>query len=132
MENRMTIEELQKILLEEQQARREAQHRVDEAERQRQREQQARRAAQHRADKAEHRADEAEQQTRHTTLAEYIEGCHELVFTKITVETDRNLTTTGSRTNPQGKLCPRRLSTWLDFLEEQKTTFGTLYSTFPT
>jgi hypothetical protein len=38
------------------------------------------------------RAEEAEQQTRQTTLSEYLEACHELVFTKFVVETDKSLT----------------------------------------
>ncbi|KAI1302514.1 hypothetical protein F5Y03DRAFT_407847 [Xylaria venustula] len=81
---------------------------------------------------AQQRAEEAEQQTRNTTLAEYVEACHELVFTKFAVETDKSLTSQGSTTNPRHKLCPTRLLPWPDFLEEQKTIFGTLYATFPT
>ncbi|KAJ2891106.1 uncharacterized protein MKZ38_000915 [Zalerion maritima] len=95
-----------------------SQQRAEEAEQQRQREQQ--------------RAEKAEQQTRRTTLAEYIEACPELVFTKFAAETNKSLTSQGSITTPRHKLCPARLLPWSDFLEQQKTTFGTLYSTFPT
>ena len=45
-----------------------------------------------RAEEEKARAEEgkarAEEETRETTLLEYIEACHNLVFTKFTVETD--------------------------------------------
>ncbi|KAI1499333.1 hypothetical protein F5X99DRAFT_430823 [Biscogniauxia marginata] len=75
--------------------------------------------------------EEAEQQTRCTTLVEYIQYCHDLLFTRFAVETNKSLTSKGSVTNPQNKLCPTHLVPWVDFLDQQKTTFGILHSTFP-
>ncbi|KAK3338662.1 hypothetical protein B0T25DRAFT_561127 [Lasiosphaeria hispida] len=80
---------------------------------------------------AEKRAQEAEAQLRATTLTEYITACHNLIFTKLEVETDRALTTTGRQTNPNNKLCPPRLEPWVDFIDKQKTAFGALHLAFP-
>ncbi|KND90494.1 hypothetical protein TOPH_04667 [Tolypocladium ophioglossoides CBS 100239] len=92
-----------------------------------------------RADKAEEerqdaqrRADKAEEQVLRTTLHEYIEACHHLVSSRLLVETNRNLTSKGSITNPHNKLCPTSLKPWSDFLELQKQALGTVFSLFPT
>ncbi|KAH9225575.1 hypothetical protein K456DRAFT_43783 [Colletotrichum gloeosporioides 23] len=77
------------------------------------------------------RADDAEQQNQPTSLDEYIAASHSLVYTKLTVETDRKLTYKGSVTNPRDKWCPTKLQPWSDFLEQQRVVFGTLCGTFP-
>ncbi|KAH7112736.1 hypothetical protein EDB81DRAFT_768295 [Dactylonectria macrodidyma] len=105
-----SVEELEKLL-------RQAEQRADKAERERQEERQ--------------RADQAEEQTRPTTLDEYIAACHDLVFSKFVVETDKKLTSKGSITNPRNKWCPTHLRPWSDFLEQQRVIFGALYDTFP-
>lgn len=97
---------------------RDAEDRAKEAERGRREEQQ--------------RAEEAEEQTRRTTLDEYIAACHELVFSELKVEKDKTLTSKGSITSPRNKLCPTSLKPWPDFLQQQRTTFGKLYTAFPT
>lgn len=79
--------------------------------------------AERRAKEERQRADNAEKETRPTTLDEYINACHDLVFTKFSVQTDKSLTSKGSITNPT------RLEPWVDFLEEQRITFGAVYST---
>ena len=94
----------------------EAQQRAEEAEQQRRLEQQ--------------RAEEAEQQTLSTTLSEYLEEYHNLVFTNFAVQTDKRLTSKGSMTDPRNKWCPARLSPWRKFLEEQRTTLVALVSAF--
>ncbi|KAF4582231.1 Protein kinase-like domain protein [Ophiocordyceps camponoti-floridani] len=88
-------------------------------------------------EEAERRAEEAETQsklaafqTQSTTLHEYMEACHFHISSRLTVETREHMTTTGF-TNPQGKWCPTRLSPWVDFLELQTLTLGTLYNNFP-
>ena len=117
MANPRTVEELEKLLSV-------AQQRAEEAERQRQKEHQ-------RAEEAEQQLQKAEQLTRRTTLARYIEACHKLVFMEFMVETNKSLTSKGPLTIPRDKRCPANLLPWSDFLEQQKTTLGTLYSTFP-
>ncbi|KAK5999157.1 Meiotic driver SPOK2-like protein [Cladobotryum mycophilum] len=96
------------------------------------------REAQRRAEEAEQlreqdrrRADEAEEQTRLTTLREYVEACHHLVFSHFHVERNKALTSKGSITNPQHKVCPTNLKPWPDFLEHQRQALGAVFSIFP-
>ncbi|KAK4247704.1 hypothetical protein C7999DRAFT_41034 [Corynascus novoguineensis] len=72
-----------------------------------------------------------QEETRKTTLFEYIEACHDLVFTKLTVETNKEITSKGSITSPAGRRCPSQLEPWVDFLEEQRVILGTVFSKFP-
>lgn len=51
--------------------------------------------AERRAEEERQRADNAEKETRPTTLDEYINACHELVFTEFSVQTDKSLTSKG-------------------------------------
>lgn len=81
--------------------------------------------------RAEEEKTRAEEETRETTLFEYIEACHDLIFANFTVETNKDITSKGSITNPGGRRCPYRLEPWEDFLEEQRVILGTLFSTFP-
>ncbi|KAH7118405.1 hypothetical protein EDB81DRAFT_848123 [Dactylonectria macrodidyma] len=116
-------------------AERERQEERQRAEREQQRaerEQQRAEREQQRAEREQQRAEEAEEQTRPTTLDEYISACHTSVFSKLTVETDPKLSSTGSITNPRHKWCPTNLRPWSDFLQQQRLTFGLLYETFPT
>ncbi|KAK8013541.1 hypothetical protein PG991_009134 [Apiospora marii] len=96
----------------------EADQRAEEAEQQRQLERQ--------------RAEEAEKLNRLTTLSEYLEACHGFVYAKFQVEPDKSLTSKGPTTNPQNKYCPTRLIPWSDFIDQQRTVFGDLYSLYPT
>ncbi|RSL44302.1 hypothetical protein CEP53_011301 [Fusarium sp. AF-6] len=41
------------------------------------------------------------------------------------------LTSKGPLTNPRDKWCPKNLLPWSDFFDQQRTTFGTLYDSFP-
>ncbi|KAH9903862.1 hypothetical protein F4778DRAFT_102607 [Xylariomycetidae sp. FL2044] len=122
---------LEKKLREAEEGRREEQRRAEEAE-------EGRREEQRRAEEAEEgrreeqRAEEQKEQMRPTTLDEYITACHDLVFSKFRVEQDKALTSNGPVANPQNKLCPTHLEPWTDFLEQQRTTFGKLYASFPT
>ncbi|KAJ4308780.1 hypothetical protein N0V84_011896 [Fusarium piperis] len=147
-----SVEELERLLRQAEREREEARQRADDAERARQEEQhraereqqraddaeRARQEARQRADEAERarqearqRAEQAEEQTRPTTLDEYIAACHHLVFSKLAVETDKKLTTRGPITNPRNKWCPTHLKPWSDFLQQQRLIFGALYDTFP-
>ncbi|KAJ9413473.1 hypothetical protein QL093DRAFT_2475958 [Fusarium oxysporum] len=101
------------------------QQRAEEAERERQEERQ-------RAEREQQRAEASEEQTRLTTLDEYMAACHASVFSRFAIETDPKLTSRGSITNPRDKWCPKNLRPWPDFLNQQKLTFGTLYGSFPT
>ncbi|CVL09139.1 uncharacterized protein FMAN_15421 [Fusarium mangiferae] len=131
-------EERQRAEREQQRAERE-QQRAEEAERERQeerqraeREQQRAEQEQQRAEREQQRAEASEEQTRLTTLDEYIVACHTSVFSRFAIESDPNLTSKGSITNPRDKWCPKNLRPWPDFLDQQKLIFGTLYDSFPT
>ncbi|KAJ4307972.1 hypothetical protein N0V84_012377 [Fusarium piperis] len=134
-----TVEELEQLLREAEQRAEEAEkNRQDErrrADEERQRADEERRRAdeeQRRADEEQRRADEAEEQTRPTSLSEYVAACHSLVFSRLNVETNPDLSSRGSVTNPRNKLCPTNLRPWADFLELQRFTFGALLASFPT
>ncbi|KEY74535.1 hypothetical protein S7711_10103, partial [Stachybotrys chartarum IBT 7711] len=133
-----SAEELEKLL-------RQLEQRAEEAERERQQERQRAEREQQRAEEAERerqqerqraereqqRADASEEQTRPTTIDEYIAACHDLVFSQFRVEADQKLTSKGSITNPRNKWLPTNLTPWSDFLEQQRFVFGALYNTFP-
>ncbi|KAJ6437107.1 glycoside hydrolase family 5 protein [Purpureocillium lavendulum] len=107
----------------EQEQRRERQQR-EAAEQEQRRERQQREAA-------ERQREAAEQQTQPTTLDEYLDACHQHVFTKLQVEQNPGLVSKGSITNPQSKWCPTSLQPWPEFLEQQRRIFGLLLDTFP-
>ncbi|KAH7118371.1 hypothetical protein EDB81DRAFT_848105 [Dactylonectria macrodidyma] len=112
--------------------RQEERQRAEEAERERQKERQRAEEERRRAEEERRRAEASEEQTRLTTLDEYIAACHTSVFSRFAIETDPNLTSRGSITNPRDKWCPKNLRPWPDFLDQQKLIFGTLYDSFPT
>ncbi|KAK2675190.1 hypothetical protein RAB80_002234 [Fusarium oxysporum f. sp. vasinfectum] len=132
-------EEAERERQEERQRAEREQQRAEEAERERQEERKRAEREQQRAEEAERerqeerkRAEASEEQTRLTTLDEYIAACHASVFSRFAIETDPKLTSRGSITNPRDKWCPKNLRPWPDFLDQQKLTFGTLYDSFPT
>lgn len=110
MAHQRSVEELEKLLREERQR----------TERERQR-----------AEREQQRADALEEQTRPTTLDEYIAACHASIFSKFAIEANTKLTSRGPITNPRDKWCPQNLKPWLGFLDQQRQTFGALYHTFP-
>ncbi|KAI0448035.1 hypothetical protein F4803DRAFT_496253 [Xylaria telfairii] len=129
-EEQQRAEDAERGRLEERERAEREQQRADDAER-------SRREEQKRADDAERsrreeqkRADESEEHWRPTSLDEYIAACHELVFSQFKVETNKALTSRGPITNPRNKYCPTSLKPWPDFLQEQSTTFGELYTTY--
>ncbi|TWU70742.1 hypothetical protein ED733_001975 [Metarhizium rileyi] len=109
----------------------EAEKRLEQAEKGQQKERQRAEEERRRAEEERRRADIAEEQTRLTTFDEYIAACHSLLYSRLVVETDPNLTSKGSITNPRGKWCPQSLRPWPNFLELQRTVFGSIYDTFP-
>ncbi|KAK2134255.1 hypothetical protein NOF04DRAFT_1367413 [Fusarium oxysporum II5] len=72
------------------------QQRAEEAKRERQEERQ-------RAEREQQRAEASEEQTRLTTLNEYMAACHASVFSRFIIETDLKLTSRGSITNLHNK-----------------------------
>ncbi|KHO01365.1 uncharacterized protein MAM_00366 [Metarhizium album ARSEF 1941] len=72
-----------------------------------------------------------EQQTRSTTLMEYLEFCHEKVFSQFKVQQNPALSSRGGTTNPKGKLCPDKLVQWDDFLTQQVAHLQEVFSCSP-
>ena len=105
--------------------------RAEEAEAQRQQERQRAEEAEAQRQQERQRAEEAEDQARPTTLPEYIDACHEFLFSNIGVQPDKSLTSKGSIPDPKDKWCPQRLAPWPDFLHHQKETLGKLYDHYP-
>ncbi|KAK2052519.1 hypothetical protein LY76DRAFT_630015 [Colletotrichum caudatum] len=68
-----------------------------------------------------HRREEAEGRT----LQKYLESCHSLSLA-IQVVTDRTLTTQGDTTNPTGRIFPRRIIPWDDFVTRQEEIWDQL------
>jgi len=101
------------------------------AEEEKQRAEEEKQRAEEEKQRAEEEKQRAEEETRGTTLSEYIEACHDLVFTKFMVEPNKKITSKGPITSPAGRRCPSRLEPWVDFLEEQRVILGTLFSKFP-
>ncbi|KAJ2971484.1 hypothetical protein NUW58_g9405 [Xylaria curta] len=122
LEERQRAEDAERGRLEEKQRAEREQQRAE-------REQQRAEREQQRAEREQQRADESEEHRRPTSLDEYIAACHELVFSKLKVETNKALTSRGPITNPRNKYCPTSLKPWSDFLQEQSATFGELYAT---
>lgn len=103
---------------------RDAENRAREAERRRREEERRRR-------EEEQRADRAEAQLLPTTLDEYIEACHNLIYTNLKVEPDPEKRTTGSIPPPYAKFFPRRLRPWTDFHKKQCEILSKVYLHFP-
>ena len=79
----------------------------------------------------EQRLAAATEETRKTTLPEYLNLCHDYLSESITIQTNKSLSTTGDPSNAKGKIRPDRLQPWKDFIETQKRTLETLYSIYP-
>ncbi|KAI1474487.1 hypothetical protein F4774DRAFT_422364 [Daldinia eschscholtzii] len=82
-------------------------------------------------EEAERRAEKAEKAEQHATLAEYLDGCHSLLFSKFTIRTYPERTPGNSITNSCNKWCPTDLQPWEDFIPQQRHIFAILNKTFP-
>ncbi|TWU71093.1 hypothetical protein ED733_002868 [Metarhizium rileyi] len=88
-------------------------------------------ASEQRAQASEQRAQAFEQRAQLSTLSEYLNACHHLVFAELRVRQNPDLLSRASMTNPRSKRCPTTLRQWPDFLEEQRRIFGLLLEIFP-
>ncbi|KAJ8121785.1 hypothetical protein ONZ43_g1850 [Nemania bipapillata] len=86
---------------------------------------------------AEKRIERAETDTqlmrrnlRPTNLDEYIEVCHNLLYTKLKVEPNLEKTTSIPIPLPYTKLFPRRLMPWTDFYDQQSEMVSIIYQHF--
>lgn len=82
-------------------------------------------------EKVEQELHKAREDTRNTTLHEYLSLCHEHLSKSITIQTDKSLSTQGDPSNAKGKLRPDFLKPWKQFLDTQKQTLESLYAVYP-
>ena len=92
---------------------------------------QAREAAEQREQSEKEKRHKAEEETRNTTLSDYLSLCHEHLSESISVQKDKSLSTQGDPSNAKGKLRPDRLEPWKEFIDMQKETLESLYSLYP-
>ncbi|KJZ69734.1 hypothetical protein HIM_10874 [Hirsutella minnesotensis 3608] len=122
------IENLRRRLREEQFRREEAESRALVDQRRREEEQRRREEAESRALVDQRRREAAEQlavASRPQTLQQYLETCHSLHLA-MQVITDRSSTTQGETTNPAGRIFPRRIIPWDDFVVRQEEIWDDL------
>ena len=105
----------------------EAEQRAEEARASREEADAYRAEAERRAQDERASREAAEQRLRNTTLVEYLQLCHQNLFLSMSVQPDKSLTAT----SPVGKIHPKRLRPWKDFLDQQKSTFERLYTAYP-
>jgi len=105
------IEDLRRLLREEQQLRETEQRRAQKAEEDKQ--------------KAEERAN-----TLNTTFEEYLKLCHNHLSKRLSIQTDKSRSTQGTVTSPKNKCYPNKLRQWEGFLEGQKSRFDEIYNYF--
>ena len=103
----------------------------EELQKERQRVEEELQRAEQREQKVEEELQKEREETRQTTLPEYLGLCHDFLSESITVQTDKSLTTQGDPSNAKGKFRPDRIQPWKDFINTQKETLGSLYSIYP-
>ena len=123
MSDQEEVEKLRKLLKEATQAR-------DEEKEKRQKAEDERQQALEQRQNVEELQKEREE-TRQTTLPEYLSLCHEHLSESITVQTDKSLSTQGDPSNAKGKVRPDRIQLWEEFINTQKGTLESLYSVYP-
>jgi hypothetical protein len=82
-------------------------------------------------EEAEAKNKRLEREREQTTLLEYLMACHDHMATKVVVETNKSLTTTGF-TNVDGKRCPASLEPWSNFLSHRNKVLRRLLKAYPT
>ncbi|KAG6247326.1 hypothetical protein E4U23_003989 [Claviceps purpurea] len=67
--------------------------------------------------------------TRLSTILEYVSSCHKIWSSPPTLE--ETFFTDGYKTEINGKLVPRKVAMWNDFLIQQRAIFDEIYNAFP-
>ncbi|KAK5651363.1 hypothetical protein OQA88_12596 [Cercophora sp. LCS_1] len=105
--------------------------RREEEQRRREEEQRRREEAERQALEERRLREEVQHEVRETTLVEYLESCHQHLFTTFDVQRDPTLATTGPASTPNGKVCPTYLRHWDAFPALQRDTLDRLFSLYP-
>ncbi|OCK78448.1 hypothetical protein K432DRAFT_427263 [Lepidopterella palustris CBS 459.81] len=101
------------LFLEERRRREEAERAQEEARR-------AQEEAERAQEEERRRRERAEEKTRKTTLPEFLDACHTHLYSGLTVQTDRTLSTHGDPANANNKMRPERIVAWEDFPAQQE------------
>ena len=86
--------------------------------------------AKQRGQQMEEELQQEREETRQTTLNEYLRLCHEYLSETISVQTNKALCTQGDPSNAKGKVRPDFLKPWEGFINTQKETLGSLYAVY--
>jgi len=78
---------------------------------------------------AEQEKQQAEQRNQKTTLDEFLQACHEHLHKPLRVETNKSWTTKGP-TKPGNRYYPKNIEKWGNFVEEQHRVFSTARNIF--
>ncbi|KAK1907866.1 hypothetical protein P3342_006196 [Pyrenophora teres f. teres] len=79
---------------------------------------------------AEQAQNKAEERTRKTTLPEFLDACHNHLYSGLTVQPDATLSTRGDPANANNKLRPEKLLLWEDFPAQQAAIWELMGSDF--
>ena len=95
-------------------------------------EQRLRETEQRRAQKAEEDKQKAEERanTLNTTFEEYLKLCHTHLSKSLSIQADKSRSTQGTVTSPKNKCYSNKLRQWEGFLEGQKSRFDEIYNHF--
>lgn len=119
MESLQEIQKLRRRLEEEQRLRERAERSQVQAEEQRERAERSQTQAEVQRERAERSQVQAEeqlrhqtQQTRNTTLPEFLDACHVHLFLSLTIQKDKDSSTKGDPANADHKLRPAKIREW--------------------
>lgn len=102
-----------------------AEERRKHAEEQQKRAEDERRQEEERRKQAEEEGRRDRERSRRTTLAEFMQNCHNLLSRPLKVET-LSRSTTGTIPLLKGKFCPTRLRPWTDCLAQQQAIYTSM------
>ncbi|KAF2752446.1 hypothetical protein EJ05DRAFT_495259 [Pseudovirgaria hyperparasitica] len=125
-EEKIRREEEQRRREEAERAQKEAQRVQKEAEHAQKEEQRRREDAESARNEAEHARRDAEEQTRKTSLPEFLHHCHHHLSLGLTVQTDATQSTQGDPSNADRKPRPDYIRAWEDFGEPQEAIWADL------
>lgn len=87
--------------------------------------QREREAAESAQKEEQRKREKIEEDTRYTTLPEFLDACHNYLYSGLTVQTNMTMSTRGDPTNANNKLRPERLCLWEDF-PDNRQLFGAI------
>ncbi|KAH8691935.1 hypothetical protein BGW36DRAFT_400061 [Talaromyces proteolyticus] len=81
-------------------------------------------------EEAERERDQLKEETQRTTIAEFIQYCHQYISEPLQIEMNKERSTSGSLTSPKGRLCPTYLKPWEGFHQRQAEVYQEVLGCF--